>query len=183
MDATDRELIDRFRGGDRGAFAGLVVRWDRKAYALAYRLTQDAEAAEDIRQAAFVRAYEGLGRFNGQASFSTWLYRIVVNLSRDRRRSRRKRDAALRATVEGRSRRRPDPPSPAAVCEHQETSRRVAVAVANLPVDIREVVVMRHYQGLRFAEIAEVVGAPESTVKSRMGRGLRLLRDALEEVR
>lgn len=181
MTETDAELVDRFRGGDRDAFARLAVRWDSKAYALAYRLTLDAAESEDIRQTAFLRAYQRLGTFAGQSAFSTWLYRIVVNLCRDRQRSLAAGERAVRTTAEIRRVREPGQPSPAARTEQSETARRVADAVSGLPASIREVVIMRHYQELTFAEIAEIAGAPASTVKSRMAQGLRLLRDSLED--
>lgn len=177
----DVELIRRFRGGDAAAFGRLAARWDEKAYALAYRLTHDRDASHDIKQAAFIRAHQGLARFSGQAAFSTWLYRVVVNLCRDRQRSERVRDAATRRSVAS-GQQRPVPSLPAAALERSETGRRVAAAVDSLPASIREVVVMRHYQELRFAEIAEIVGSPASTVKSRMARGLRMLRDQLQEM-
>ncbi len=182
MEATDAELIGRFRGGDKDAFARLASRWDEKAYALAYRLTlNDAESA-DIKQAAMLRAYQGLGDFNGRATFSTWLYRVVVNLCRDSRRSRAAHEGATRRAVFDLDRRVREP-SPGAARERSETSRRVAEAVEALPLAIREVVIMRHYQNLAFSEVAEIVNAPVSTVKSRMARGLRLLQDELEDLK
>lgn len=182
MEASDAELIGRFRRGDKKAFARLAHRWDRRAYALAYRLTlNDAESA-DIKQAALLRAYQGLGEFNGRATFSTWLYRVVVNLCRDRRRARVARDGATqRAVLVNGPQDRTQ--IPGAAGERTETRRRVAEAVTALPLAIREVVIMRHYQDLPFAEIAEVVDAPVSTVKSRMARGLQLLHDALEDLK
>jgi RNA polymerase sigma-70 factor (ECF subfamily) len=146
---------------------------------LAYRLTRDAHAADDIRQSAFLRAYERLGDFNGRAAFSTWLYRIAVNLCRDWQRSSQAQERVLqvarRAPRESRAAARPP-------AEESEAARCVAQAVQALPAAFREVVVMRHYLELSFAEIAEIVEAPVSTVKSRMTRGLRLLRESLEDV-
>lgn len=183
MSDTDAELVSRFRNGDRRAFAHLAARWDQKAYALAYRMTLNAAESEDIRQAAFLRAYQRLGTFAGQSAFSTWLYRIVVNLCRDRRRSDRARERAMRQTAADESGRTRSEASPSAASEQRETAQRVAKAVAGLPTAMREVVVMKHYQELTFAEIAEIAGAPVSTVKSRMAQALRLLRESLEDVR
>ena len=182
MDATDADLIGRFRSGDQDAFARLVARWQDKAYALAYRLTLDADESEDIRQTAFLRAYRALDTFKDRAAFSTWLYRVVLNLCRDRQRLRLIRERALsrsRAPDNGETRL---PPSPGRAIERAETSRRVAGAVASLPRPMREVVIMRHYESLPFTRIAEIVEAPVSTVKSRMAQGLRLLREQLEDV-
>jgi RNA polymerase sigma-70 factor (ECF subfamily) len=182
MDLTDRELIERTRHGDVGSFARLTARWQRKAYALAYRLTQDEEAAADIRQTAFLRAYERLDGLNRRAAFSAWLFRIVVNLCRDRHRS-----SSVWERVSGRLRdmRRSSGtagPKVSVVCEQSETAQRVREAVGSLPAAVREVVVMRHYMSFRFTEIAEILGTPVSTVKTRMASGLRLLRESLENV-
>ena len=183
MGATDSELVDRSRRGDVGSFARLAARWDGKAYALAYRLTQDATSAEDIKQTALLRAYERLGEFNGRAAFSTWLFRIVVNLCRDRHRSTAVRQKALGRSPGAGRRDQSFAPRADAASQKRETAGRVAEAVRSLPAGIREVVVMRHYMELKFAEIAEVLDAPVSTVKTRMARGLTLLRESLEDVR
>jgi RNA polymerase sigma-70 factor (ECF subfamily) len=180
MAATDPELIDRCRRGDPASFAGLATRWGKAAYALAYRLLQDAHLAEDARQTALLRAFACREQFNGSAAFSTWLFRIVVNVCRDWQRSSRVRDRVTDRSAEVSNSRAP------AVCgeavlEGSETARRVAAAVRGLPRPIREVVVMRHYMELRFADIAAILEVPVSTVKSRMTNGMRLLRETLED--
>jgi RNA polymerase sigma-70 factor (ECF subfamily) len=144
---------------------------------LAYRLTGEIEEARDIRQIAFTKAYRALPSFNGRACFSTWMYRIVVNLTRDRSRSRRAGEAALRAREDRRRAERAARPDE--LTADREAARTVAEAVALLPPGEREVVILRHYHGRTFAEIAEIVGAPTSTVKSRMERALRALRPRL----
>ncbi|MHC4695186.1 MAG: sigma-70 family RNA polymerase sigma factor [Planctomycetota bacterium] len=182
MEATDAELIGRARSGDSNAFARLAARWEGKAYALAYRFTLDAHESEDIRQTALIRAYQALRTFKGDASFSTWFYRVVLNLCRDRHRMRLVRDnAQRRARRENGGHVRIQRSADAAV-EQAETKRRVAEAVKSLPRAMREVVIMRHYEDLPFARIAEILDAPVSTVKSRMAKGLRLLRHELEDV-
>jgi RNA polymerase sigma-70 factor (ECF subfamily) len=180
MDASDQTLIDRFLDGDREAFGTIVARWERPVLNLAHRLTGDLEEALDIRQAAFVKAFRGLPAFNGSARFSTWLHRIVVNLSRDRMRARRSREAALRRLTD----REPAGAAPSAgsASERREAARIVAGAVAALPEREREVVILRHYHGLSFPEIALIVGAPASTVKSWMSRGLQNLRARLKSL-
>ena len=183
IDARDAELISRFQRGDARAFATLARRWSRPAYALAYRLTQDADESEDIRQTALLRAQQRLCDFNGRAGFSTWLYRVVLNLCHDQLRTRRAADEALRRAKDVRPVVRRVQPSPLADSEMSETARRVADAVKALPSPLREVVVLRHYQDLRFAEIAEIMEAPVTPVKSRMSQGLRLLRKSLKDVK
>ncbi len=182
MELSDNEFVARYRGGDSAAFAELARRWDRRVYALAYRVTGDAADAGDVRQQAFLRAQGALSTFNGQSTFATWMYRVVVNLCRDRLRSKEARNrhlGAMRARAE-----EADYGSPPSGREHErrEVAAQVAEAVGSLPEAEREVVVLRHYQGLTFAQIAEVLGGPVSTVKSRMAKALALLRTRLKDV-
>jgi RNA polymerase sigma-70 factor, ECF subfamily len=179
MEPSDDELIGRFRGGESGAFERLIVRWDRRVLGLAYRLTRSVEEARDVRQVAFLRAYQALATFDGRARFSTWIHQVVLNLCRDRARSGDAQDRALARTAE-----RPTlaVPTPAETAERGEVAGAVAAAIAELPRAEREVLVLRHYQGLQFPEIAEILGAPVSTVKSRMASALERLRDRLKDL-
>ncbi len=180
MDVTDAELVGRFQRGDREAFARLTARWQDRAYARAYRLTVDADEADDITQSAMLRAYKGLAGFNGRSSFSTWLHRVVVNLCRDRQRAVKRRESTIRVVSESRRGGPQIAPPPDEAGERDDMGRTVALAVAALPEDMREAVVLKYYQGLKFVEVAEIVEAPISTVKSRLARGLVLLRETLE---
>lgn len=182
MDATDNELIRRFQAGDDAAYRRLAERWETKVYALAFRMTLDAHDSEDIRQTAFLRAQRAMRTFDRQASFSTWLHRVVLNLCRDRDRSRRTRKAAFRRWLPALKRDAGVQHAPASAYECMETNGRVAEAVRALPQEVREVVIMRHYEDLKFARIGEIQQAPISTVKSRMAKGLRLLREQLEDI-
>lgn len=179
VSSTDEELVRRFQDGDPGAFEGVVVRWNPLVLQLAYRLTGDLEEARDVRQLALLRAHDALARFGGRSRLSTWLYRVVLNLCRDRQRRRARHDDAVRRAA-------PDDEgtagSAAGESERRETAERVARAVRSLPPAEREVVVLRHYQGLAFAEIAEIQSAPVTTVQSRMARGLLLLRARLQDL-
>ena len=182
MDSSDQDLIARFRGGDAGAFDDLARRWDRRVYNLAYRVIGDAEEAGDVRQLVLLRTYQGLASFNGHAAFATWMYRVVLNLCRGRLRSRRIRERQVEAVAAGRGQADRQVASSEMVCQRRELGRQVAEAVAALPQAQREVVVLRHYQGLTFGQIAEVLETPVTTVKSRMGRALRSLRQTLKDV-
>jgi RNA polymerase sigma-70 factor (ECF subfamily) len=181
MDISDHELLRRYRRGDRSAFELMVRRWDERVMDLAYRITGDPEEARDIRQIAFLRLLRSLDRFNGTARFSTWFYRVVLNLSLDRRRSRLARDRHEGGDAPGE-----EPaaaaPSPAQCSERDEVARLVADAVAALRPTERVVVVLRHYHSLPFSEIGGILGLPTSTVKSRMQRALTALRERLKNV-
>ena len=181
MEPSDDELIGRFRRGESRAFEELIARWDRRVLGLAYRLSRDVEEARDVRQAAFLRAYQCLATFNGQARFSTWMHQVVLNLCRDRARAVDARERALAHTAGRADESVRVAPSPLAAAEKLEIADAVAEAIGALPLPEREVLVLRHYQGLPFPEIAEVLGAPASTVKSRMERALARLRVSLSE--
>lgn len=182
MTRTDEQLVEDCLGGDVSAFDVLVDRWQRKIRGAAYRIVGSEEDAQDICQEAFLKAFRGLPSFKREARFSSWLYQIALNLSRDRLRRRKTRswislDDAEEASP-GRIAAARGGPADDWV-ESREIQRLVALAVAALPDEQREVVVLKEYQGLTFPEIAEIQGVPLSTVKTRLYRGLTVLRERL----
>ena len=183
MVVSDQELVRRFQAGERSAFEALVRRWDAKVLNLAYRLTGGAEDAKDIRQLAFLGCFKALSGFDREAQFSTWLCRIVINLCRDQQRSRsaghRHADnhARLRRSMSSGD----DPASSAQ--ERHDAVQAVARAVAALPAQRREAVVLRHYIGLKFSQISVILDLPASTVESRVIQALKALRAQLDPER
>jgi RNA polymerase sigma-70 factor (ECF subfamily) len=184
MIRTDEELVARATAGDLDSFNQLVTRWERPIYALAYRTLGREEDARDVVQDAFLRAYRGLRGFKGQAKFSSWLYRITLNLCRDW--IRRERRAPVVQVPEG-----TDPidladqrASPAESVEdlvaRREMSRAVARAMTDLPEEQRMAILLKEYHGLTFQEIADMLECPLSTVKTRLYQGLSMLRRRLE---
>jgi RNA polymerase sigma-70 factor (ECF subfamily) len=179
---TDEELVEQFQRGDPHAFDVLVGRWDRKIQGAIYRIMGPEEDARDLCQETLLKAYRALGTFKKEARFSSWLYQIALNACRDRLRRRKSRPQVsldeLMETGEvapfGRG------PSPLELIEARDLSRAVAAAVESLPQEQREVVVLKEYQGLTFQEIAQALDVPISTVKTRLYRGLSLLRQRLE---
>jgi RNA polymerase sigma-70 factor (ECF subfamily) len=183
MTWTDEELVERSVQGDSESFNQLVLRWERSIYALAYRTLGRDEDARDVCQETFLRAYRGLHAFKGQAKFSSWLYRIALNLCRDA--MRRERRAPLVAVPEG-----IDPtelaaqqpslaPSVEDLVAQAELGRHVAAVMRRLPEDQRTAILLKEYHGLTFQEIAEVTGCPLSTAKTRVYQGLTVLRREL----
>ncbi len=181
MSRTDEELVASSLAGDASAFDLLVLRWDRKIQGAIYRLMGSEEEARDLCQEAFLKAYRGLGGFKGEARFSSWLYQIALNLCRDRMRRRRGRVMvsldALEPDAQGQVLR--DATSTQDLVETHDLHQRVRAAVMALPDDQREVIVLKEYEGLTFQEIAEVLGLPVSTVKTRLYRGLDRMRERL----
>ena len=181
---SDEELVARATAGDHDAFAQLVTRWERPIYALAYRTLRREEEARDVVQDAFLRAYRGLKGFKGEAKFSSWLYRITLNLCRDW--MRKERRAPVAQVPEG-----TDPldladqeAAPTESVEdlvaRREMSAAVQLAMADLPEEQRTAIMLKEYHGLTFQEIAEMLDCPLSTVKTRLYQGLSVLRRRLE---
>lgn len=182
MTPTDEDLVVAFQSGDIPAFDQLVRRWDRKIQGVIYRLVGNHDEARDLSQEAFLKAYRALGTFKQEARFSSWLYQIAINATRDRLRRRcRRTDLSLDDVEEkGESSLRDGAPSALELIESSDLSRAVAAAMAALPEEQREVVILKEYQGLTFPEIAEALDLPLSTVKTRLYRGLGQLRVRLE---
>jgi len=181
---TDEQLVERALAGDGDAFGEVVRRWERKIYALAYGITGSVEEARDATQETFINAYRNLPRFRGEAQVSSWLHRIAVNQCITRqRRARVRAETALDEEVEagreqfistGRE------ASPAHASESKQRAEAVRRAVASLPHELREVVLMKEFEELTFQEIADALQIPLSTVKSRLYTALKQLRLKLE---
>jgi RNA polymerase sigma-70 factor, ECF subfamily len=181
---TDEELVTRAQDGDVDAFNQLILRWERPIYALAYRVLGREEDARDVSQEAFLRAFRALPGFKGQAKFSSWLYRIALNLCRDWMRKQRR--APVQQIPEG-----IDPvemageTGPAESIEElvarKELSEVVSEAMKLLPEEQRTAIVLKEYHGMTFQEIADMQGVPLSTVKTRLYQGLTVLRRHLEK--
>jgi RNA polymerase sigma-70 factor (ECF subfamily) len=171
---VDASLVRRFQAGDERAFGGIVDRWDQPIFELAMHILGHADDAEEIRQLAFLRVYRGLSAFQGDSRFSTWVYRIVVNLCRDALRSRASAERRNRAVGMGGTLRLVTLAS-----GENASGEDVAAALAELNTDVRAVIVLRHYHDLPFVEIARVMGLPATTVRSRAQAGLRQLAERL----
>ena len=184
MIRTDEELVARATAGDVDSFNQLVSRWERTIYALAYRTLGREEDARDVVQEAFLRAYRGLRGFKGEAKFSSWLYRITLNLCRDW--IRRERRAPVVQPPEGvdavdlaDSQAAPTE-SVEELVARREMSRAVSRAMAELPEEQRTAILLKEYHGLTFQEIADQLNCPLSTVKTRLYQGLSVLRRRLD---
>jgi RNA polymerase sigma factor (sigma-70 family) len=173
---SDAELVVRARTGDVDAFTILVGRYRLPAVRLAYGIAGDE--AEDAVQDAFVKAFRKLDTFRPGSMFRPWLFTIVANEARNRRRSQ-----SRRASLELRVRRQPMPIGTASdvVAIDHEQRRRLVAAVTELPDHHREVVSLRFFAGLSESETAEVLDCPLGTAKSRLSRALDALRAALGE--
>jgi len=178
----DMELLARSKSGDVAAFAALVRHYEERVYNLACRLVGNSSDAADIAQDAFLAAYEGLGRFRGDAAFYTWLYRIVVNKALTYRKARAARPefAASAGNPSPFDSVGDETDDPLAAAERKEEQAAVQAAIAALPQDFRAVVVLKDIEGFEYEEIADILSIALGTVKSRLHRGRLLLREALK---
>lgn len=160
--------------GDKTAFGVLVDKYSGPLFNAAYRITRGREDAGDATQAAFVKAYEKLPSFDFDHRFFSWIYRIALNEALDIA-ARRRREARIEEA--------PEPAGGDIEGEYAEAerSRLVQSALGELVPDARSLIVLRHFQGLSYEDIAEIVGVPEKTVKSRLFSARQRLRKVLED--
>jgi RNA polymerase sigma-70 factor (ECF subfamily) len=185
----DGEFVSRCKKGDVDAFEVLVRRHQKRMFNIAYRMLGDYQEAANIVQDAFLSAYRGIKGFKCEARFSTWLYRIVINLSRNRlqqlkaqfRREPFSLDDPLLSDG-GQIQADPacDDPSALEVLEKRDLQEKVRRCINALAAEFREVVILRDIQGFSYEEICDMLRLPEGTVKSRLFRAREALRDCLK---
>jgi RNA polymerase sigma-70 factor (ECF subfamily) len=167
---AEREAIAACRRGEREAFDRLVVRYQRAVYRLCYRYVNNHEDANDLAQDVFLKAWRAIGRFRGESSFRTWLYRIGVNACLNFRALRRPVTQELPdALVDPR-------PGAQARVEGDDEARRVRAAVARLPEKQRATLILKIYHDLTHEEVAGVLGSTVGTVKANLFHALGNLR-------
>lgn len=170
----DQELLDRCLAGEDSAWEALLKVYTRKIYNLCYRFTGRVEEAEDLSQEVFIKVFQTLRSYNAaQGSFSTWLNRVARNHLVDHyRRSRKDRVTSSLEDQTVPIEEKPDPQSaPLGRVESRERRETLQRALDRLSPDLREAVILRDLQDLDYQEIAQVLGVPEGTVKSRINRG------------
>jgi RNA polymerase sigma-70 factor, ECF subfamily len=174
QDADDLALVARCRAGETAAFEALVERYQRVFFTVALRMLGDSDAASDAAQNAFVKAYQKLESFDPTRRFFSWIYRILVNECLNARRDGRPHE--------------PIPPdlaadgTPADLFEIAERRRRVQAAILALPMEYREVIILRHFTELSYEEIGEALHVPAKTVKSRLHTARERLAGMLREL-
>ncbi len=180
MEQELERLAVAAREGDREAFDELVRRTYVDTYTLAVRLTANEEDARDVVQEAYLRAWKGIGRFRGDAQFTTWLYRITANASYSLVQKRRRRrvepletaDEPIELALEA---------QPEAAAESAAMMSRLSDAVAELPPKLRSIVVLKDVYGLSHEAIADELGISVAAAKVRLHRGRKKLRESLFE--
>lgn len=184
---SDRDCVQRVQAGETDAFEVLVRRHEKRIFNILYRWLGDHDEAAEAAQEVFLSAYRSLKKFRGDATFSTWLYRIAVNHAKDRRKNLntvRQRMVPLEtADPEGDGgpvTRLPHPgPDPAQGAEQQEVQERVQQALNRLDADDALLILLHDLQDVSYEEIVQVLGIPIGTVKSRLHRARQVLKTIL----
>ncbi len=178
-DGTDVELVQRFRNGDREAFAELVIRYQRAIYNAAFWILRKPEDASDIAQTVFLRVAERLDEYDDRYRFFSWIYRIAVNESLNLlRRNGRNEELDDEVDLAGSERDGPERRAGDA-----ESSARIREALMRLSTGDRMVVTLRHFSECSYEEIGQILELDEKTVKSRLYEARQRLRGMLKDFR
>jgi RNA polymerase sigma-70 factor (ECF subfamily) len=187
----ESELVHRCKGGERAAFDNLIRRYEDRIYNLCFHLVGDEEDALDLAQEAFVTCFQRIRQFEERSSFYTWLYRIVVNLSKNFRRYEERRARSKTESLDARiehggeelekqfASSNPGPRDRVALKEEMEL---LEAGLQRLGEEFRAVLLLRYMEGLSYEEVAQVLGCSLGTVKSRISRARRELRELVRDV-
>lgn len=178
---SDEGLAERVRQGDQAAFTQLVLRHQQSVYSLCYRMAGDATEAEDLAQEAFLRLYRSMGSFKPGGRLRPWLHRITANVCLDALRRRKAPTLPLEELIEGESHPRVSSRDelPEDALLGREARGRVQEALLQLPCDYRVALVLRYLEELTYREVADALGAPVSTVETRLFRARKMLGQVL----
>ena len=179
-ESTDKELVKRVQKGEKGAFDLLVLKYEHKIVNLVMRYVRDPELALDITQEAFIKAYRALPRFRGDSAFYTWLYRIAVNTAKNYLAAQRRRPMDIELDLQdpeqyGLHAKLKESDTPEGLALSQELQDTLERAIAALPDDLRQAIILRELDGMSYEEIAQTMECPVGTVRSRIFRA----RDAI----
>lgn len=184
MKPTDRELVDRARDGDASAFGELVKKHQQRIHRLAIHMLRDRAEAEDVTQETFIRAYQALARFDGRSEPYTWFYRITINLSLNRIRSRKSRktthdtdDPRLDSFMVDQ---KPASSDPGATAQRQEMYSALTKGIDGLSDTLRTTLILVCIDGRSHEDVAAILGAPEGTIAWRVHEARRKLREFMQ---
>ncbi len=181
-DNNDNAVVERVRAGDKQAFNLLVGRYQYKIQNLVARFIKDPAEQEDVAQEAFIKAYRAIGNFRGDSAFYTWLYRIAVNTAKNHLVGASRKPPAQDVDLDetgtiGTAAGLTELNSPDAILQNDELVQTIRTAISELPGELREAITLRELDGLSYEDIADVMGCPIGTVRSRIFRA----RDAIEQ--
>ena len=188
MKLSDEELVDRFRSGDEDSFRILVERHSPRIFNIIYRTTKDRNLAEDLSQEVFLRMYRFLGGFRKESRFSTWLYRLTVNVCFNAQRKRKEEPKVVILSQQvgdvgsnpGTRELEDESFSPQKTLEKEELARKIKSAIDSLPEVLKMTFILREFEDLPYKELAKVLRCSQGTIKSRLCRAREALRQKLE---
>jgi len=172
---TDRQLVLRVQKGDKRAFDLLVLKYQYKLQAIVSRFVRDTDEVADVTQEAFIKAYRALPKFRGDSQFYTWLYRIAINTAKNYLVSKSRRPSSTDIDVGdaeqfANNEKLIDDTSPEDFIMTQELAQVIKDSLSQLPEDLRTALTLREFEGMSYEEIADVMGCPVGTVRSRIFR-------------
>jgi RNA polymerase sigma-70 factor (ECF subfamily) len=189
-ETNEARFIERLLARDERAFNELVRAYEQRVFRLLFRMLGRRDEAEDMAQEVFVQVFKAIGTFRGDSKLGTWIYRIAVNLCKNRIKYLSRRHAGEEAELEPQAERAPlnegkgvtlgESARPDHEAEGREVERLVKICITDLEPDFREVLVLRDVEDLTYEELCQVTGLPDGTVKSRLHRARGMLREAVE---
>lgn len=185
---VDAKLVARVKAGDKAAFDLLVLKYQRKILRLLSRMLRDQSEIEDVMQEAFIKAYRALPQFRGDSAFYTWLYRIAINTARNwmASQSRRPSSPSLHQSEDGETFDEIDNlidiNTPESLLASREIAESVNETIQALPAELRTAIVLREIEGLSYEEIAQAMGCPIGTVRSRIFRAREAIASKLRPI-
>ena len=177
----ERELIIRSKAGDRYAFSELVRKYYKRVFKTAYLILKNRQDAEDITQTVFLKAYSSITSFNESRSFFPWLHRITKNLSLNLIKRRKMADEKVKSMAYGEPSIDPLPALPEEMVLREEESRNILNALAELPTQMRDILILKHWKDCSYREISEILSIPIGTVMSRLYYARKKLAETIEE--
>ena len=184
---SDLALVRRVKKGEYSAFDLLVLKYQSRVIAISTKYVKDIQLAEDIAQESFFKAYKSIDSFREESAFYTWLYRITANTAINYLSSKKRKSELLEADVSNREGESidifdiPGGESPEDILNANSLREDIFKNMSNLPEEIRTAVTLREFEGLSYEEIAEILGCPLGTVRSRIFRGRELLQQTISE--
>jgi len=190
LDAEEQELVERLKRRDEAAFNAFVIRYQDRVFRILLRMLGRRDEAEDMAQEVFVQVFKAVSTFRGDSKLSTWIYRIAVNLCKNRVKYLKRRRAEAQDEYEALAERSPltsgsgvtsgDIARPDQMVEGMQLERVVHECIVELDPDFREVLILRDVEDLSYEELCEVTGLPDGTVKSRLHRARAMLKQAVQ---